>query len=443
MKSPTNIPEFSVAEIAQLVKRTIESNFERVRVRGEISGLTRPASGHLYCKLKDTDAVLDAVVWKFSLPKLGLVPTDGMEVIATGKLTTYPNGSRYQIVVEKLALAGAGALLKLLEERKKKLAAEGMFDAARKRPLPYLPRSIGIITSPTGAVIRDILHRLADRCPARVLLWPTTVQGDGTAQQIIAAIQGFADFPQNGLPRPEVIIIARGGGSIEDLWEFNDEALVRAVVASPIPIISAIGHETDFTLIDFAADMRAPTPTAAAEMAVPVRSQLLARLGEQQARLRVNLLRQLTIRRQILTGLQRGLRHPRDILNLRMQKTDELVARLNHAMQKMILRRRNQLQKISLQPQLLARDILRQREKTQKWADRMTRAWQGYARQNQEKLGRCSQLLRSLSYERVLERGFALVLDGQDNAITGIRQLQKDQKVKIRLRDGQKNAVIE
>jgi exodeoxyribonuclease VII large subunit len=264
-KSPdlaTNLPEFSVSELSRALKRTVEDSYPYVRVRGEVSGFKRAASGHLYMTLKDENAVLDAVCWRGTAGRLSIDPEDGLEVICTGKLTTYPGRSKYQIVVEQMEMAGEGALLKLLEDRRKKLAAEGLFDDSRKRELPYLPEVIGVVTSPTGAVIRDILHRLSDRFPRHVLLWPVLVQGDGAADQVTAAIEGFNRIEAGGsVPRPDLIIVARGGGSLEDLWAFNEENVVRAAAASDIPLISAVGHETDTTLIDFASDRRAPTPT--------------------------------------------------------------------------------------------------------------------------------------------------------------------------------------
>jgi exodeoxyribonuclease VII large subunit len=271
-----NSPPLSVSELSGALKRTVESAFGQVRVRGEISGFKRHASGHCYFTLKDENACIDAVIWRGSAGALAFRPEDGAEVIATGKLTIYQGRSKYQIVVDRMELAGEGALLALLERRRKALAAEGLFDATRKRKLPFLPRVIGVVTSPTGAVIRDILHRLADRCPAHVILWPVAVQGEGASAGIAAAIRGFASFE----PRPDLLIVARGGGSIEDLWAFNEEEVVRAAAESPIPLISAVGHETDTTLIDHASDRRAPTPTAAAEIAVPVRAELLAQLSE-------------------------------------------------------------------------------------------------------------------------------------------------------------------
>ena len=271
----SNLPEFTVSEISQAVKRTIEGAFGRVRVRGEVSGFKRAASGHLYMSLKDEAAVLDAVCWRGTASRLAFPPEDGLEMVFTGQLTTYPGRSKYQLVIEEVEPAGEGALMALLEKRRKALAAEGLFDDARKQELPFLPELIGVVTSPTGAVIRDILHRLADRFPRHVLIWPVAVQGTEAAAQIAAAITGFNRLAPGGpVPRPDLLIVARGGGSLEDLWAFNEEIVVRAAAASEIPLISAVGHETDTTLIDFAADTRAPTPTAAAEMAVPVRAEL-------------------------------------------------------------------------------------------------------------------------------------------------------------------------
>jgi exodeoxyribonuclease VII large subunit len=277
-----NSPPLSVSELSGALKRTIESAFGKVRVRGEISGFKRHASGHCYFTLKDENACIDAVIWRTSAGSLAFRPEDGAEVIATGKLTTYPGRSKYQVVVDHMELAGEGALLALLERRRKALAADGLFADARKRKLPFLPRNIGVVTSPTGAVLRDILHRHEDRCPTRVIVWPVAVQGEGAAARIAQAIRGFPELE----PRPDLLIVARGGGSIEDLWAFNEEEVVRAAADSPIPLISAVGHETDTTLIDFAADRRAPTPTAAAEMAVPVRAELFAQLDELGARAR-------------------------------------------------------------------------------------------------------------------------------------------------------------
>jgi exodeoxyribonuclease VII large subunit len=319
-----NSPALSVSELSGALKRTVESAFGHVRVRGEISGFKRHSSGHCYFSLKDENACMDAVIWRTSAGALAFRPEDGAEVIATGKLTTYPGRSKYQIVVDRLELAGEGALLALLEKRRKALAAEGLFAAERKRGLPYLPRVIGVVTSPTGAVIRDILHRLEDRCPTRVILWPVPVQGEGAASKIAAAIRAFASVE----PRPDLLIVARGGGSIEDLWAFNEEEVVRAAAESPIPLISAVGHETDTTLIDHAADRRAPTPTAAAEMAVPVRAELFDQLANLQHRARECLSRRVERTRERFELTVCRWPEPQAIFAPMAQRLDELGERL-------------------------------------------------------------------------------------------------------------------
>ena len=343
----SNIPEFSVSEISQAVKRTLEGTFDRVRVRGEVSGFKRAASGHLYLALKDENAVLDGVCWRGTAGRLSVQPEDGMEVIASGRITSYPGRSKYQIVIDSLEMAGQGALLKLLEDRRRKLAEEGLFDEARKRALPFLPDVIGVVTSPTGAVIRDILHRLQDRFPRRVLVWPVLVQGEGAAEQVAAAIEGFNALPAGGAtPRPDLLIVARGGGSLEDLWAFNEEVVVRAAAASAIPLISAVGHETDTTLIDFAADRRAPTPTAAAEMAVPVRRDLVLQMTDWERRMLAGASRLLEERRTLLEGLGRGLVDPRRLLEELTQRLDERSERLKAAWQALIKDRRGELARL-------------------------------------------------------------------------------------------------
>src|SRR5712672_4238259 len=328
----SNLAEYTVSELSRALKRSIEENFAYVRVRGEISGYKRHSSGHCYLVLKDSDAVLDAVCWRITAMRLGIKPEDGMEVVCTGRLTTFPGRSKYQLVIETIELAGIGALLKLLEERRRRLAAEGLFAAERKKKLPFLPEVIGIVTSPSGAVIRDVLHRLSDRFPRRVLLWPVAVQGDGAAAQVSAAIAGFNRLPEGGVvPRPQLIIVARGGGSLEDLMPFNEEIVVRAAAASAIPLISAVGHETDTTLIDHASDRRAPTPTAAAEMAVPVRLDLIGELNTKTGRLKGGLSRLFTSHRQNLAGLARGLPDPQDLLGAAAQRLDDRTERLRLA----------------------------------------------------------------------------------------------------------------
>ena len=320
-----NAPEFTVSELSSALKRTVEDAYGHVRVRGEISGFRGPhSSGHCYFALKDESAKIEAVIWKFAHARMRFKPQEGLEVIATGKLTTYPGSSKYQIVIEALEPAGIGALMALMEERKKKLAAEGLFDEARKQLLPWLPEVIGVVTSPTGAVIRDILHRLEDRFPRRVLVWPVKVQGEGSAEQVAAAIRGFNALPEGGrIPRPDLLIVARGGGSLEDLWSFNEEIVVRAAAESMIPLISAVGHETDITLIDFAADKRAPTPTAAAEMAVPVRSELFVEVDGLARRTMVCWQRGQESRRNELRAAARALPRASELLAIPRQRLDQ------------------------------------------------------------------------------------------------------------------------
>ena len=330
---PGNAPEFTVSELSGAVKRVIEGEFGLVRVRGEVGRVSKPASGHLYFALKDDRASLDAVSWKGQLSKMQVRPEEGMEVIATGRMTTFPGQSKYQLIVEDVAPAGAGALMAMLEKRRAALAAEGLFDAARKQPIPYLPQVIGVITSPSGAVIRDILHRLRERFPRHVLVWPVAVQGQACAADVAAAIRGFnAIEPGGPIPRPDVIIVARGGGSLEDLWGFNEELVVRAAAGSRIPLISAVGHETDTTLIDFAADLRAPTPTAAAELAVPVRLDLLAALASRGARQAAGIARVMAQRRQRLADVARALPRPETLTAGPAQRLDLWAGRLGGAL---------------------------------------------------------------------------------------------------------------
>jgi len=329
-----NAPEFTVSELSSALKRTVEDAYGHVRVRGEISGFRGPhSSGHCYFALKDESAKIEAVIWKGVHGRMRFKPQEGLEVIATGKLTTYPGSSKYQIVIEAIEPAGIGALMALMEERKRKLAAEGLFDEARKQLLPWLPEVIGVVTSPTGAVIRDILHRLEDRFPRRVLVWPVRVQGEGSAEQIAAAIRGFNALPEGGkIPRPDVLIVARGGGSLEDLWSFNEESVVRAAAESMIPLISAVGHETDITLIDFAADKRAPTPTAAAEMAVPVRAELFIEVSTLARRVMVCWQRGQEGRRDELRAAVRALPAAGELLAIPRQRLDGAASSLPRAL---------------------------------------------------------------------------------------------------------------
>ncbi|MBP6364258.1 MAG: exodeoxyribonuclease VII large subunit, partial [Novosphingobium sp.] len=343
-----NAAALSVSEISALLKRVVEDRFGFVRVRGEISGFKRAASGHVYMALKDENARLEAVMWRGTTQRLNFQPEDGLEVIATGKLTTYPGRSNYQLVIERMEVAGEGALLALLARNKARFEAEGLFDPARKRTLPFVPRVIGVVTSPTGAVIRDILHRLSDRFPVQVLVWPVLVQGQGAAEQVAAAVRGFSALaPSGAVPRPDLVIVARGGGSIEDLWAFNEEAVVRAVAECTIPIISAVGHETDTTLCDFAADRRAPTPTAAAEMAVPVRAELVNQIAELALRKRRAVLRPLQLGRERLAARAERMPAPQALLTPHAQRLDDLSERLRRALSDRTLLARGQLQRVA------------------------------------------------------------------------------------------------
>ncbi|MDC0505417.1 exodeoxyribonuclease VII large subunit, partial [Amylibacter sp.] len=328
-----NAPEFSVSELSSVLKRMIEGEFSNVRIRGEVGRVSRPASGHLYFDLKDDKSVIASVTWKGQASKLVTQPEEGLEVVATGKITTFAGQSRYQMIVSEMSVAGIGALMAQLEKRKKKLEAEGLFDKSIKKEIPYLPEIIGVVTSPSGAVIQDILHRLSDRFPRKVLLWPVAVQGERCAPDVAAAINGFNRLtPGGAMPRPELIIVARGGGSIEDLWGFNEESVVRAAAESEIPLISAVGHETDTTLIDFASDLRAPTPTAAAEYAVPVRADLMGWLSSMDERRVRSLSAGLEIKRQRLKDLSRGLPAPDELVAMSTQRLDSISERLPRAL---------------------------------------------------------------------------------------------------------------
>ncbi|NUB43912.1 exodeoxyribonuclease VII large subunit [Fertoebacter nigrum] len=363
---PGNAPEYTVSELSGAVKRVIEGEFGLVRVRGEVGRVSKPSSGHLYFDLKDDRSVIAAISWKGQVAKMQVRPEEGMEVIATGRMTTFPGQSKYQIIVEDVQLAGAGALMALLEKRRVALAAEGLFDAARKKAIPFLPGVIGVVTSPSGAVIRDILHRLADRFPRHVLIWPVAVQGANCAAEVAAAIRGFnALAPGGPVPRPDLIIVARGGGSLEDLWGFNEEIVVRAAADSAIPLISAVGHETDTTLIDFASDRRAPTPTAAAEMAVPVRMDLLAALDGQGARLSRGVAQAVGLRGQRLRDLARALPRLDALTQGPAQRFDLWSGRLGGALGVAVARKRGRLDPLAalLRPRMLADLAARGRER--------------------------------------------------------------------------------
>ena len=458
----SNRPVLTVGELSQALKRVVEGEFAWVSVRGEVSGFKRAESGHLYFTLKDADAVLDAVCWRGVAGRLGIVPEDGIEVVATGKITTYPGRSRYQIAVERLELSGAGALLALLEARKKALGDEGLFDEARKRDLPFLPETIGVVTSPTGAVIRDILHRIEERFPRRVLVWPVTVQGAGAADEIAAAIAGFNRLAAHGpVPRPDVLIVARGGGSLEDLWAFNEEAVARAAAASAIPLIAAVGHETDVTLIDLAADRRAPTPTAAAEMAVPVRADLRERTGTLEHRLGASFRRLLAERRARVDGLGRALPAARERLASAGQRLDDWSERLARTMRgrlaaerqavgglrplrprQLLTLKRQQLAHASgrLAPGRLAQRIEQARESTGLLAGRLSRAAQAALKQRAARIETAARLLEGYSYRGVLARGFAVVRDPHERPLTSAAAVRPGAALSLEFHDGRTTA---
>ena len=433
--SKPNIAEYSVTELSHALKRTLEDTFGHVRVRGEISGYRGPhSSGHCYFSIKDEGAKLDAVIWRGTFSKLRSKLQEGLEVVATGKITSYPGKSAYQIIIENVEPAGVGALMALLEERKKKLAAEGLFDAARKKPLPFLPRVIGIVTSPTGAVIRDILHRLNDRFPRHVIVWPVRVQGETSAAEVAAAIEGLNRMS----PRPDLIIVARGGGSLEDLWSFNEEIVVRAAAASAIPLISAVGHETDTTLIDCASDLRCPTPTAAAERAVPVRAELLAQIAALAARHARGLSRGMQERETRLRAAARALPRPDEILALARQRFDSAANRLGQGLRANTQSHRRRLAetapRLSLRP--LSVSIANDRKTLTTLQERSARGVRRALEIREQRLIGATKLMASLSYKSVLQRGFALVRDGAGHPIHSAAAIKPAQQLTVEFSDG-------
>ena len=429
-----NEPEFTVSEISSAVKRTIEGTFDHVRIRGEVGRVVHARSGHLYFDIKDDRSVLGCTAWKGQVAKLSVMPEEGMEIIATGRLTTFPNQSKYQMNVQDVAVAGEGALMAMLEKRKKKLAAEGLFDPARKQQIPFLPEVIGVITSPTGAVIRDILHRLRDRFPRKVLIWPVAVQGERCAPEVTRAIEGFNAFSAGGaLPRPDLIIVARGGGSIEDLWGFNEESVARAAAASVIPLISAVGHETDTTLIDFASDLRAPTPTAAAELAVPVRAELLARLEETESR-RISAMRMaLNYRGEKLRDLSRALPRSDALTAGAQQRLDLASARLPGALTARVDRGRAKLSEASgaLRPSLLARTISSARERSADRGNRLAPALERCRAAAQTDLAKAAKRFDALSLTpQITRRAQDLsVLMSRFKQVAEVQQNQRSRKL--------------
>lgn len=416
----TEVPPLSVTELSFHLKSSVEAQYSNVKVRGEISGCKHHTSGHVYLALKDDKSVLDGVCWRGTASRLAVRPQDGMEVIARGKLTTYPGRSKYQLVIEEMTLAGEGALLKLLEERRRQLAQEGLFEEHRKKRLPKLPQKIGLITSPTGAVIQDILHRLSARCPRSVVLWPVAVQGEGAADQIAKALDGFNTLPVP-FEKPDVIIVARGGGSLEDLWAFNEESVVRAVARSDIPVISGVGHEPDVTLIDYVADQRAPTPTAAAEMAVPVRDEVLAYLTQQNARLAGALKRLVNEAEQRVDDRGDRFRSaPALYLERLQERTKNLGARLRTPQQT--------LERAELQLANLVR--------------RLTTSTMTSLTQRTQSLTSLGDLLKSYSYQAVLKRGFAVIKREDGSYLKQAAQSRSRENIELHFSDGACHAVI-
>ena len=488
----TNLLELSVSELSGSIKRTVETAFDHVRVRGEISGYRgQHSSGHAYFCLKDDRSRIDAVIWKGTFPRIKFRPEEGMEVIATGKVTTFPGSSKYQIVIEALEPAGAGALMALLEERRRRFAEEGLFDQARKRPLPFLPRVIGVVTSPTGAVIRDILHRITDRFPVHVVVWPVKVQGEGSGEEVAAAIRGFNALGETGpVARPDLLIVARGGGSLEDLWSFNDEIVVRAAAESSIPLISAVGHETDWTLLDHVADIRAPTPTGAAEMAVPVKADLEAQMASLAARLRGCASRQMDHRRQSVRALVRALPSLDQLLALPRRRFDEAASGLGRGLERTTVVKRRGLEqataglrldllinRVAERRRFVGEQVLRKERCLErhmlKEHNRVARAatslsalparLNGQLQRERQRVGslmrhadtalshalirNCAlvvgqdRVLQSLSYKNVLNRGYAVIRDASNKPLTRAAAIDSGQALAIEFADGRVQAV--
>lgn len=478
-----NTPEFTVSELSGAIKRTLEDEFGRIRVKGEVGRVFKARSGHLYYDVKDDRNVLACTTWKGQVAKLSVTPEEGLEVVVTGRLTSFGAQSKYNMNVDEVGVAGQGALMALLEKRKKLLQGEGLFESSRKRPLPYLPQVIGVITSPSGAVIRDILHRLRDRFPRKVLIWPVAVQGAQCAPEVTRAIEGFnAMTPGGSLPRPDLLIVARGGGSVEDLWGFNEESVARAAAASGIPLISAVGHESDTTLIDFVSDQRAPTPTAAAELAVPVRLELLARVDDQGARLTRAALQATTLRRQRLNDLARALPNRDALMANARQRFDRISDQLDVALTKGVQIRRLRISKASgslrpallsrliatematlerqsarlrpaldramtrqnetfqsraarLRPQQLQTGIARKRDALTQLSRRLSVAGQTHIHRLSSQLTNADRLLATLGYEATLQRGYAVVRS-EGNLLTSKAAAQKVSSLEIQFSDG-------
>ena len=434
-----NAPEYSVSELSIVLKRMIEGEFSNVRIRGEVGRVSKPASGHLYFDLKDDKSVIASVTWRGQASKLATQPEEGLEVVATGKITTFAGQSRYQMIVSEMSVAGVGALMAQLENRKKKLESEGLFDKALKKEIPYLPEVIGVITSSSGAVIRDILHRLSDRFPRKVLIWPVSVQGEKCAPEVTAAINGFNKLtPGGAMPRPDLLIVARGGGSIEDLWGFNEESVVRAVSESEIPLISAVGHETDTTLIDYASDLRAPTPTAAAEYAVPVRADLMGWLSSMDERRVRSLSSNLETKRQRLKDLSRGLPLPTELVAMQAQRLDSISDRLPRALSIVSNNKRSLLLQTSagLRPQVLKFKLVERTELINRFVKNIKSNMKIKIQHHQSALEGLERIRQTLGYEATLRRGYTVVRDQDGKLVTSVKKAEIKKVLEIEFQDG-------
>lgn len=430
----TNAPELSVSELAFSMKKTLEDAYGRVRVRGELSRVKIHTSGHMYSDLKDENAVINVVCWKGQVAKLSVRPEEGIEVICTGRVSTFPARSNYQLIIESMELAGEGALLKLLEDRKKKLTAEGLFDQDRKKPLPFLPQTIGVVTSETGAVFHDILHRIRERFPVKVILWPVPVQGKGAEDKISAAIRGFNALPE----KPDLLIVGRGGGSLEDLMAFNEENVVRAIAESEIPIISSVGHETDTTLADYVADRRAPTPTGAAEMAVPERLSLLAQVEDDGLRAFAAIRRTFSDLKNRLAAVSGKLGDPAHLLEIKTQKIDHLHDRLTQGLTNSLTRKSSKLTELSA---MLRHPKDRMREydlRLKSLTERLILRGAKIIERPTETLNGYGRLLETLSFKSVLERGFVVVRDENGKPITDAAKIRDEQDYELEYKDNQK-----
>ncbi|MEE2705032.1 MAG: exodeoxyribonuclease VII large subunit [Pseudomonadota bacterium] len=440
------VSEYTVTEISLAIKRAVQNVFGEVRVRGEISQMTLASSGHCYITLKDDKATLEAVIWRGQMSKLTHNPEEGLEIIAYGRLTTYPPHSKYQLTIDNFEVAGEGALLKLLEDRRKALAAEGLFSESLKKPIPFLPEIIGVVTSPTGSVIRDIEHRIRHRFPRRIVIWPVRVQGKGSENEIASAIDGFNSIKtEDDLPRPDILIIARGGGSLEDLWSFNEEVVVRAVAASKIPVISAIGHETDHTLVDFASDLRAPTPSAAAEFAVPERLSLLSNIKDNNIRMQKAILKFLSNNDNLIIGLVRGLPRLSDLVEQKQQELDGLNERLVNGPERFLELKTQSLSFLcsAINVQKIIKDLVRNNSELKSFSLRLNMIFNNNYKFMKQKLSSMAARLESVSYQSVLDRGYTIFMDSKRNVITSSAEAVSGLVWNLKFKDGDVDVLVD